>query len=161
MRTLIVYYSLEGNCAWTAGKLADALGAETMRLEPQKEYPARGMKKFLWGGKSAVMGEEPPLRPYVFNAGDWDRIIFGFPVWAGNLTPPLRTFIQEQQASLKDKTIAAFACQSGSGAEKALGRLTALLGRESLEAELVLNDPKTKPRPENDGLLAEFCTKLS
>ncbi len=161
MRTLIVYYSLEGNTAWAAEQLSGLLGAETLRLEPEKAYPSSGVKKFFWGGKSAVMGEEPPLKPYVFRPEDWDRVIFGFPVWAGNLTPPLRTFVKEQGASLRDKAVAAFACESGAGGEKALKKLAALLGREGLEAELILIDPKTKPNPENEARLRAFCEKLS
>ena len=161
MRTIIVYYSLEGNTAFTAEKLAGLLGAELLRLEPEKEYPSSGMKKFLWGGKSAVMGEEPPLKPYVFRGEDWDRIILGFPVWAGTVTPPIRTFVKAHGGELAGKPVAAFACQSGAGGEKALKKLAALLGRESLEAELVLNDPKTRPQPENEKKLADFCEKLS
>ena len=160
MRTLIVYYSLEGNTAFVAEKLAGLLEAETLRLEPVKEYPSSGMKKFLWGGKSAVMGEEPPLKPYAFNAADWDRIVFGFPVWAGSLTPPLRTFIKAHGAELGDKPVAAYACQSGAGGEKALGKLAALLGRQSLKAQLVLNDPKAKPDPKNGERIADFCRRL-
>lgn len=161
MRTLIVYYSLEGNTAWAAEQLSGLLGAETLRLEPEKAYPSSGMKKFFWGGKSAVMGEEPPLKPYVFRPEDWDRIVFGFPVWAGNLTPPLRTFLKEQGAALRDKAVAAFACESGAGGEKALKKLTALLGRETLEAQLILVDPKAKPDPQNGERLAEFSRKLA
>ena len=161
MRTLIVYYSLEGNTAWAAEQLSGLLGAETLRLEPEKAYPSSGMKKFFWGGKSAVMGEEPPLKPYTFRAGDWDRVVFGFPVWAGNLTPPLRTFIKAHGAELREKSLAAFACESGAGGEKALKKLAALLGREGLEAELILIDPKTKPNPENEARLRAFCEKLS
>ena len=160
MRTLIVYYSLEGNTAWAAERLAEQLGAEQLRLEPEKAYPSSGVKKFLWGGKSAVMGEEPPLKPYAFRGEDWDRIIFGFPVWAGNPTPPLRTFIKEQGAALREKSLAAFACESGAGGEKALGKLTALLGRERLDAELILIDPKSKPDPDNETKLTAFAKKL-
>ena len=160
MRTIIVYYSLEGNSASVAEKLAEALGAETLRLEPEKAYPTGGMKKFLWGGKSAVMGEEPPLKPYAFNAADWDRVVFGFPVWAGTFAPPLRTFIKEQGAELENKAVAAFACQSGSGGERAIGKLAALLGRKDLAAELVLIDPKAKPDPKNEEKLADFCRRL-
>ena len=160
MRTLIVYYSLEGNTAWAAEKLSGLLGAETLRLEPEKAYPSSGMKKFFWGGKSAVMGEEPPLKPYSFRPEDWDRIVFGFPVWAGNLTPPLRTFIRAHGAELREKSLAAFACESGAGGEKALKKLAALLGRESLEAELILIDPKSKPNPENERKLAELSRRL-
>ena len=161
MRTIIVYYSLEGNTAFTAEKLGGLLGAELLRLEPEKEYPSSGMKKFLWGGKSAVMGEEPPLKPYVFRGEDWDRIILGFPVWAGTVTPPIRTFVKAQGGELAGKPVAAFACQSGAGGEKALKKLAVLLGRESLEAELVLNDPKTRPQPENEEKLAGFVRQLS
>ena len=161
MRTLIVYYSLEGNTAFAAEKIAGALGAELLRLEPEKAYPNSGMKKFLWGGKSAVMGEEPPLKPYVFRGEDWDRVIIGFPVWAGTVTPPIRTFVKAHGGELAGKPVAAFACQSGSGGEKALKKLAALLGRESLEAELVLIDPKAKPGAANEEKLAAFCRNLS
>ena len=161
MKTLIVYYSLEGNTAFTAEKLAEGLGAELLRLEPEKEYPSSGMKKLFWGGKSAVMGEEPPLKPYVFRGEDWDRIILGFPVWAGTVTPPIRTFVKAHGGELAGKPVAAFACQSGAGGEKALKKLAVLLGRESLEAELVLNDPKTRPQPENEEKLAGFVLQLS
>ena len=53
--------------------------------------------------------------------------------------------------------IAAFACQCGSGAEKAFGKLKEALGVDALEAELVLIDPKDKPRKENERKIREFC----
>ena len=158
MKTLIVYYSLEGNTEYVAKKIADACGFDTLRLVPVKKYPDSGFKKFLWGGKSAVMAETPDLEPYTFDAGSYERIVFGFPVWAGNVTPPIRTFVRDN--NLKGKRIAAFACQSGSGAEKAFGKLKAAIGIDDLEAELVLIDPKTKTSAENDRKIKDFCEKL-
>ena len=158
MRTLIVYYSLEGNTAYAADKIASVIGADILRIEPVKNYPDKGFRKFFWGGKSAVMAETPKLQPYDFNAEDYERIVFGFPVWAGNVTPPIRTFVRENR--LDGKRIAAFASQSGSGAEKAFDRLKKALGIDSLEAELVLIDPKVKPSAENDRKIKEFCAKL-
>ena len=61
---------------------------------------------------------------------------------------------------LKGKRIAAFACQSGSGAEKAFGKLKAAIGIDNLEAELVLIDPKTKESADNDRKIKAFCEKL-
>ena len=158
MKSIIVYYSLEGNTAYAADKIATELGADTLRIEPVKTYPSSGFRKFLWGGKSAVMAETPELQPYDFNANDYDRIIFGFPVWASNVTPPIRTFVKENE--LQGKQIAAFACQSGSGAEKAFGKLKAALGIDALEAELVLIDPKEKPSAENEQKIKAFCERL-
>ena len=160
MKTLIVYYSLEGNTEYAARAVASTLGADLLRLELVKAYPASGFRKFFWGGKSAVMAEKPELQPYTFQPEIYDRIMFGFPVWAGNVAPPLHTFVQENLEAFKGKRIAAFACQSGSGAEKALRKLKAYLDVENMEAELVLIDPKAKPSPENEKRIKAFCDRL-
>ena len=159
MKTIIVYYSLEGNTEYAANQIAEVIGADLLRIMPKKAYPTNGLRKFLWGGKSAVMGETPELLPYHFDASAYDRIIIGFPVWAGNFAPPIRTYLLNN--NLHDKHIAAFACQSGAGAEKALSRLRVCLGIESFEAELVLIDPKDKPNEDNTQKILDFCTKLS
>ena len=159
MRTIIVYYSLEGNTDYAAGKIAGAIGADTLRINPKKAYPTGGFSKFFWGGKSALMGESPELEPYEFDGAAYDRVIFGFPVWANNITPPIRTFIKEN--NLSGKRIASFACEGGSGAEKAFDKLKKCLGIDNLEAELVLIDPKTKPSEDNERKIKDFCDKIS
>ncbi len=158
MKTIIVYYSLEGNTDYAANKIASELGADILRIDPVKNYPSSGFSKFFWGGKSAVMAETPRLMPYDFNAGAYDRVIFGFPVWAGNVTPPIRTFVKDN--NLQGKRIAAFACQSGAGAEKAFAKLKAALGIDDLEAELILIEPKAKPYAENEGKIKAFCDAM-
>lgn len=160
MKTAIVYYSMGGNTAYAAEKIKNGLGenADIIEISPQKAYPDKGFKKFFWGGKSAVMAETPALVPYSFNADSYDCVIIGFPVWASNIAPPLRTFIKENE--LSGKKIAAFACQSGSGAEKAFEKLCKCLEIEKLIADMVLIDPKSKPDEGNDRKIQEFCDKL-
>jgi len=157
MKALIVFYSMGGNTEYVAKSMARQIGADLLRLEPEKEYPSSGFRKFFWGGKSAVMAEKPKLKPYQFDADKYDMIIFGFPVWAGNITPPIRTFISEN--ALKASTYAAYACQSGSGAEKAFGKLKDCLGHD-LSKTLILIDPKDKADPAKDLQIDEFCQAL-
>lgn len=38
MKTLIVYYSLEGNTGYVVDKIAKASGADTLQLIPKKAY---------------------------------------------------------------------------------------------------------------------------
>ena len=64
MKTAIVYYSMTGNAKYVAGKIAEKIDADIIRIEPVKAYPDKGAKKFIWGEKSAVMGENPALQPY-------------------------------------------------------------------------------------------------
>lgn len=160
MKTAIVYYSMSGNTRQTAERIADAVGADLIRVEPVKEYPSAGMRKFIWGGKSAVMGEKPKLKPYSFGA-EYDRIIIGTPVWASCFAPPIRSFINENRDRLSGREISAFVCYSGGGADKALDKLKRYLGIDSFAAELILIDPKDRPSQENERLTEEFCAKLS
>ena len=128
MKTAFVCFSLTGNLLFVARRVEDALGADVIHLEPVNPYPASGAKKFLMGGKSAVFGEAPQLKPCAFDASAYDLIILGTPVWAGTFAPPLRTFVRENKAALAGKRLAAVACSSGGSAEKALNRLAEELG---------------------------------
>ena len=160
MKNAIVYYSLTGNTDLTAKKISEKLGAALIPIKPVKDYPDSGAKKFLWGGKSAVMKDEPALLPYSFNAGEYDRIIFGTPVWASTFTPPIRTFIKENRDKLKGKRIAVFTCFSGGGAEKAINKLMKYLEIDSIDSKLILIDPKDKPDPANDEKTEAFIRSL-
>ena len=113
---MVVYYSLEGNTEYVAGIIKDRIGADLLKLAPKKAYHDKGFAKFFWGGKSAVMAEKPELESYDVDLTRYEHIIFGFPVWASNFTPPLRTFIENNADGLKGKKFSAFACRSQSKA---------------------------------------------
>ena len=63
MKTIIVYYSLEGNTDYAAGKIAGAIGADTLRISPKKAYPTGGFSKFFWGAKARSWERRPNLSP--------------------------------------------------------------------------------------------------
>ena len=160
MSTAIVYYSMHGNSEMVAEKIAAKLGADVIRIEPDKAYPDKGAKKFIWGGKSAVMGEQPALKPYEFDADKYDCVILGFPVWASRPAPPICTFLSEQKSKLIGKKIAVFACQSGNGAEKAFERVRNMIGIDAFVGILILIDPKTRVNVENDKKIDSFCENI-
>ena len=160
MKTAVVYYSMGGNTALAAEKLGKWLSADLIEIKPEKAFPDKGIRKFLRGGKSAVMAETPALLPYPFRPDLYDLVIIGFPVWAGTIAPPIRTFVTENRDALRGKQVAAFACQGGSGAEKAFVKLQECLGQGSLKATLVLIDPKARPSVENDRKIEAFRDQL-
>ena len=159
MKTLIVYYSLEGNTDYAANRIADKTGCDLLRLQPKKAYKDKGLMKMVHGGRSAIAGEAPELQAYDVDLSDYEMVVFGFPVWAGRFTPPIRTFVQENEEGLKGKSKAAFACQSGSGAEAALGKLEELLG-EPFDFTGIFIDPKKKQSEETDAKIDEFAEQL-
>lgn len=161
MKTAVVYYSMSGNADYTAKSIAEGLDADLIEIRPEKAYPDKGFRKFFWGGKSAVMAGKPKLVPYAFDPDQYNQIVIGFPVWAGNMAPPIRSFVTEQKEAIWGKQVAAFACQSGSGGEKALQKLQELLDCPGYVASMILIDPKVKPKEENNLKIAEFREKHS
>ena len=159
MKTAVVYYSMSGNTEQTAEKIARQTGADLIRIEPVKEYPSTGFKKFLWGGKSAVMGDTPALQPYRFDV-DYDAIVIGTPLWAGTMAPPIKSFINENREKLSGKSISAFICCAGGGAEKAFEKIKAEVGTDTLSAQMILINPKEKPSDENEAKIKAFGDKL-
>ena len=159
MKTAIVYYSMSGNTKYVADKIAEKLGAAIIRIEPVKADPDEGAKKFIWGGKSAVMGEKPALQPYEFSVEKYDSIILGTPVWTSNFVPPIRTFIKENP-DIHGKKLAVFTCFSGSGADKAIEKMKKYIGIKEFEAELILIDPKENIKVEDDEKIDVFCQRL-
>ena len=159
MKTLIVYYSLEGNTQWAAESIAAKLGADTLRLIPKAAYPDKGFKKFLFGGKSAVMKETPELEPYEVDLAQYERVILATPVWAGTMAPPLRTFIQKED--LCGKRFALVASSMGGSPGRTFEHMKALLGVTEDVPTLSLRDPRSHPSQANEDALAAFCGKLA
>ncbi len=159
-KKLIVYYSLEGNTDYAAGMIAELTESDKLRLVTRKAYTDKGFIKFLWNGRSAIMGEKPELEPYDADLSQYDMIVFGFPVWASNFTPPLRTFIEDNREKLAGKRFAAFACEAGNGGDIALGKLLECLGAEKFEESAILIEPLKRKSEESEQDIAEFCMKL-
>ena len=158
MKTAIVYYSLQGNIRYVAEKVASKTGADLIELVPVKAYPDKGMIKFIWGGSAVTFKKKPELEPYKFNADDYELIILATPVWASSFTPPLRTFLEDND--LTGKKIAVIATSAGGNSAKCIASLKEDAKAESVIAELSLIDPKDHPSDENEKKIEEFINRI-
>ena len=118
MKAIIVYYSMNGNVKQTAEMIAEKTGADLLALHPVKAYPDKGAKKFLWGGKSALMGDKPKLQPYIFDAERYDTVIFGSPVWAASFTPPPAQLYRGKPRCARGKAVGGFRVLHGQRRQK-------------------------------------------
>ena len=154
MKTAIVYYSLQGNIRYVAEKVASETGADLIELVPVKAYPDKGMIKFIWGGSAVTFKKKPELQPYQFKDSDYDLIILATPVWASGFTPPLRTFLEDND--LTGKKIAVITTSAGGDSTKCIAALKEAAKADSLVAQLSLVDPKDKPSEEKEQMIAGF-----
>jgi len=158
MNTIIVYYSLEGNTRFAAKEIAVELEAATLSVEPVKPYPTNNVGKYFWGGKDVIAGTRPQLKPYNFRADDYDAIIIGTPIWAGNCTPPIRTFLAEND--LNGKKIGLFACSSSGKAEKCFETMKKEIGIKESIPTISLCDPAKKLSASDQQRIDNFCKKF-
>jgi flavodoxin len=158
MKTVIVYYSLQGNIRYVAEKVSKETGADLIELVPVKAYPDKGMIKFIWGGSAVTFKKKPELEPYKFDAADYDLVILATPVWASSFTPPMRTFLEEND--LTGKKIAVMVTCAGGDTSKCISALKEASKAEGLAAEMSLIDPKDRPSEENEKKIAEFAAKI-
>jgi flavodoxin len=120
MKTLIVYFSLSGNCAYITDLIKSETGADVIRLETVDEKKREGFAKYFHGGRQTLFHAKPALKPYEVSVEKYDLIIIGTPVWAGSPVPALNTFLSETKIS--GKRLAFFCCCMG-GKGKTLDKL--------------------------------------
>jgi flavodoxin len=138
VKTAIVYYSFEGNCAMVAGKLKELLNADALELKTADTKKRKGLAKYVWGGSQVFSHKKPELQPFTFDPAAYDLIILGAPVWAGSPAPAMVSFLDT--AKISGKKIALFLCHGGGG-KKVLGKFKALVPGNDVIAQIDFNNP--------------------
>jgi flavodoxin len=132
MKTAVVFYSLDGNCAFVAEQLKAKLNADLIQIQTKDDKKRGKVGKMLWGVGMVFGRKKPPLKPYTFDPAAYDLIIIGAPVWASSPAPPLKTFLS--QTKINGKKVALFVCHAG-GKGNALDKFKALLPGNEIAAK--------------------------
>jgi flavodoxin len=107
LRTLVVFYSYEGNTRLIAGNIAQMIDADLLEIKPQKEMRSKGIMRYFFGGLQVLFGSKPPLKEFDKEPNEYDIIFIGTPVWFYRQTPTIRTFMEDH---LSKKHMLAFFC---------------------------------------------------
>lgn len=133
MKSVIIYYSLEGSTHLVAKMIAERTGADIIRLKPEKEIPKKGFGKYFWGGKSVIFHDKPKLMNDKLELDNYDTVFIGTPIWAGGYSAPVNTFLSMNQ--LEGKKIFLFATHKGGGAGKCFTKMKERLEKSQIIAE--------------------------
>jgi flavodoxin len=143
MKTVIIYYSLKGNCAFAAQTLVELLGgAHIYEIKPVDAKERRGLARYWWCGRQILLGEKPAVWPLAIDLDIYDRIILGAPVWAGLPAPPMAAFLE--QMPLSGRVVALYCCHAGIKG-LAPAKFRALLAGNIIAGELDLINPAAHP----------------
>lgn len=142
MKTLIVYYSMNGSTSKVADLLKSTIISGSAELLEIK-LADKKRRGFFWAGAQVFGNKRPAIEPVSVNVNKYDLIILGTPVWAGSPSPVLLTFIE--QAKITGRKIALYCCHGG-GQGKALGKLKKFLSGNTIVGETgFANVNKEKP----------------
>ena len=145
-KILIVYYSLTGNTQFIAEALRETIEADILELKPVKELNPESGTKFMWGGFQSTMKKKPELMDFNINPLEYDLIILGTPVWAWNISPPMRTFLS--MFDLHSKNVALLMSHAGDGI-KAMVRFKEILEGANIIDSITFQMPLKKDSDEN------------
>ncbi len=113
MKTLVVYYSYSenGDTAQLAKRLADALGADTERLELVTPYPDDYDEVLRVSKNEVENAATPAIRPLAHAVADYDLVAIGTPTWWCSMAPAVLTFMKSTDFS--GKTVLPFTTHGG------------------------------------------------
>lgn len=157
MKTLVIFYSLDGNTKFISEIIARELNADLFELKTEKVYPSSGFKKYFWGGKSVVFKEQPSLTTQI-DLTPYQNIIIGTPVWASSYAAPFNTFVK--QYPFTGKKVALFACHGGGGAEKCFKMFKEALPNNEFISQLDLVNPLKQDKMKITDKAAEWAKSL-
>ena len=139
MRTLVVYFSVQGTTAKVAKELAEHLGADLFEIVPLHPYTDADIK---WTNPLARCNREKfgnkdvPIKGKVVNFADYEEVFLGFPIWYGAAPNVVNTFCKEYDWS--GKKVYAFATSGGGGIGRTAEKLRPYVnGAVSVDASLV------------------------
>ena len=100
MKTAIVYYSRTGNIRKAASFLASELGAEIIEIVDKDKR--EGTLGFIRSGRESAKKQPADIEKISQDLNDFDLVVLCSPVWAGNISPPARAFLNNYGKDIKD-----------------------------------------------------------
>ena len=136
MKKIFIYYSYSGNGDVVADFLKEK-DYDIRKVEPKKPLPKPMFFRIMVGGFKAMTKYKDKLIDFNNDISNYDEIVIGSPIWAGNMSSPINTVLNE--LDLNDKKVT-FIFYSGGGDENKATELV----KEKYRADVInLKEPKS------------------
>lgn len=161
MKALVVYYSKTGNTRAVAEEIATETGADIEEIVEVGEKRA-GLFGFLRSGRAGFFGEKSHIRTPKKDPGAYDLVFVGTPVWAGNVTPAIRSYFAA--VSIQSTPMALFCTMGSSSAKKTFASINKLAPAATVFGELAIREAELKDPKRFPGMVTDwidtFRTKI-
>ena len=155
-KTALIYYSLNGHTEFIAKKMGKQLDCTTIQLKLQKEFSQTNkFLQYFWAGKSSAFHDKPKLANKKIDLTQYDTLIIATPVWAGNMSSPIRSFLTSY--AIEGKSVYLVANDSGGPFEKCFASMRKLLPKSTIKKEIGFVKVTKETYPSHKEKLETFC----
>jgi flavodoxin len=142
MKSLVVFYSFEGDTRLIGQTIGKEIDADILELDTVVKTKSKDYMKNVIAEKQVLMKTKPKLKEYQIKIDDYDLIFIGTPIWSSTFTPALRTYFSQE--TIKGKKIALYYCYTVKE-----GRIVEYLEKE-LEGNTILGSMGFQDPLKND-----------
>ncbi len=117
MNILISYYSRTGTTRKAAMDIKEVLNKKDIEVKTEEIIDKKnrdGNTGYVIAGKDALMKKKTEIKDISYHPENFDMLIVGTPVWAGKVTPAIRTYLENYKDEISQT---AFFCTHGGGGE--------------------------------------------
>jgi flavodoxin len=126
MQALVVYYSRTGHTKKVGEELAKALPADVEEIIDTANRS--GPIGWMMSGRDATGRKLATIQPVKKDPANYDIVVIGTPIWASNMSSPVRTYITDNKA--KFKNVAFFCTEGSTGSEKTFAEMEEVIGKK-------------------------------
>ncbi|MFA5161913.1 MAG: flavodoxin [Elusimicrobiales bacterium] len=152
---LVVYYSRTGYTKKVAQDLSQRLGADTEEIRDLSDRS--GFIGYLKAVRAAMKEIPAENAPASAKPGNYKLLVIGTPVWAWNMTPAVRAYLEMNTGKLPK--VAFFTTFGGSGHEKTVRLMEGLSGKKA-EASAGFRQRQIGKSPAYEAQLDTFVKTL-
>ena len=119
MKCAVIYFSWSGNTRFAAETVAKKAGADLFEIKAEKPYSS-DFNKCCDEAKPECYGKTlRAIKPIEgLDLAKYDVVFVGTPNWWGTMAPPVRTWLTQNVAALKGKTMCLFQTHGGGGMQR-------------------------------------------
>jgi flavodoxin len=128
-KVLVVYYSRTGTTKLVAEELAQKLNADIEVIVDKKNR--NGVMGYLKAARAAKNEYISELEDSKTDPKKYDLVIVGTPIWAWNVSTPVRTYLVKYKDMLPAK-LAFFTTASGTKPDKIIAKMESITGKKAV-----------------------------
>lgn len=155
-KILVVFYSRSGKTRKVAEELSNLLKSDLEEVIDNKKRS--GILGFLGAGKDAFLRRLTDIGEPNTNPSSYETVIFGTPVWAGKISPAIRTYIEKFKSSLR-KVGLFCTCGGGGHGQKAFLEMEKISGKTAVATMEIVSKELAEDKYAEK--LNSFAAKLS